>query len=142
MTQKTYWQKLQDPRWQKLRLKAMEAKNFSCEICKDNESTLNVHHKEYFKEHEPWDYNIHQLSVLCENCHETQHDNSDVLKIVSSYLPLDGFMNRTECAFLLAGISDFNYESLITVSCIRENKSLKKIHDLGMKLRSKFNGEN
>lgn len=140
MTQKTYWQKLQDPRWQKLRLKAMEAKDFSCEICGDNESTLNVHHKEYFKGHEPWDYNIGQLSVLCEGCHEALHDNADSLKIVCSYLPLDGYMNRTECAFLLAGISDLSYESLITVSGLNENKHYKKIYELGIKLRSKFNG--
>jgi hypothetical protein len=140
MAQKNYWQKLQDPRWQKLRLKAMEAADFSCEICGDNESTLNVHHKEYFKGHEPWDYHIGQLSVLCEDCHEEQHDNLDLLKIVTSYLPLDGFMNRTECAFLLAGVSGLSYESVITVSCLNEIEYHKKIHTLGLKIRSKFNG--
>ena len=140
MTQKSYWQKLQDPRWQKLRLKAMEAANFSCEICGNNETTLNVHHKEYFKWHEPYDYNIGQLSVLCEDCHELQHDNLDILKIVTSYLPLNGFMNRTECAFLIAGVSNITYESLITVSGLNDIEDYKKIHKLGVSIRGKLNG--
>lgn len=140
MTQKTYWQKLQDPRWQKLRLKAMEATDFSCEICGDDEATLNVHHKEYFKGHEPWDYNIGQLSVLCEDCHEAQHDSADALKIICSYLPLDGFMNRTECAFLLAGITNINYESFISVAGLNDTKHFNFIYDMGKIIREKYHG--
>jgi methionyl-tRNA synthetase len=59
-----YWEKLKDPRWQKLRLEAMQKADFHCERCGDGESTLNVHHKEYFKGREPWEYKPKQLLDL------------------------------------------------------------------------------
>jgi predicted HNH restriction endonuclease len=70
---KTYYEKLKDPRWQKKRLEVMSEHNFTCEMCADSETTLNVHHKEYFKDWEPWQYANSQLTCLCENCHEATH---------------------------------------------------------------------
>jgi len=99
----TYYEKLKDPRWQKKRLEVMEHWDFSCELCGDSTSTLNVHHKEYFKNREPWDYQKEQLSCLCEECHESLHERGDILKLVCSYARLDGPENREELAILLAG---------------------------------------
>jgi hypothetical protein len=64
-----YWQKLQDPRWQKKRLEIMERAGFACEACGDKESTLHVHHGYYEKDLEPCDYRDDTLWCLCECCH-------------------------------------------------------------------------
>ena len=64
---KTYSEKLQDPRWQKLRLKVFERDNFTCKLCGDNKETLHVHHEKY--KGDPWDANINDLKTLCKDCH-------------------------------------------------------------------------
>ena len=105
----SYAQKLRDPRWQKLRLEVLSITDFHCEICGDGESTLHVHHKQYLKGKEPWDYSPSQLSALCENCHSILHDGPDDLSEIISSLPLDGPGSRLEIAALIAGYigSDF-----------------------------------
>lgn len=65
-----YAKKLRDPRWQRKRLKILERDNFTCVLCKDNESTLHIHHFIYKNNKEPWEYNDDDLTTLCENCHE------------------------------------------------------------------------
>jgi hypothetical protein len=106
-----YWQKLQDPKWQKKRLEAMQRVEFCCELCGDSESMLQVHHKEYFKGREPWDYELNQLAVLCGNCHENHHSGNDALKQICSILPMDGPNNRDEIALIISKILEGSYES-------------------------------
>lgn len=67
----SYQKKLQDPRWQKKRLKILERDNWSCTKCGDAENELHVHHKKYTGEpHEaPDDY----LETLCRHCHSLFH---------------------------------------------------------------------
>lgn len=103
MTKKTYYEKLKDPRWQKKRLEVMEYNEFRCEVCMDDESTLNVHHKEYFKDKEPWEYEVRQLACLCESCHESKHEGDEFLKYICSLLRMDGPCNRDELGMLIAG---------------------------------------
>jgi hypothetical protein len=100
----SYASKLRDPRWQKKRLEVMQHRDFCCEVCGDSKSTLNVHHKQYLKGHEPWDYHVEQLCCICESCHEEYHYLPDILSLICSYLPIDGKNNRTEIAILIAGI--------------------------------------
>lgn len=69
----TYSEKLKDPRWQRKRLEVMEAAGFHCEMCDAEDRTLHVHHKEYIKGREPWEYESSELQCLCEQCHETTH---------------------------------------------------------------------
>lgn len=66
---KTYSEKLKDPRWQKKRLKILERWGFKCNDCGTEKRTLHVHHKFYRKNQNPWDYEDHQLCVLCDICH-------------------------------------------------------------------------
>lgn len=112
MSSKTYFEKLRDPRWQKKRLEVMERANFCCEICYGSTSTLNVHHKFYFKGREPWEYDEKQLSVLCEMCHEETHGNDNFLKLVASYVDMDGPYSDDEIGSLIAGYIglDSNFE--------------------------------
>lgn len=132
MAKKSYYEKLKDPRWQKKRLEVMEYNDFSCELCGDNESTLNVHHKEYFKGHEPWDYEIKQLACLCENCHEASHEEVDLLKWVCSYAYLDGPANRIELAYLLAGYIGISYEDILTFSCTTDDRCTRNPYKAGV----------
>lgn len=71
---KSYLEKLKDPRWQKRRLEALSAAEFTCQFCDDKDSELHVHHKGYLKDFEPWDYSDAQLIVLCRKCHDIEHD--------------------------------------------------------------------
>lgn len=63
----TYAEKLRDPRWQKKRLQIFNRDKFTCKLCKDTETTLQVHHLEYHGE--PWETPNKHLITLCEHCH-------------------------------------------------------------------------
>src|SRR5690349_23444325 len=66
-TKKNYGEKLRDPRWQKVRLDVMNRDEFTCKLCQDRKSTLNIHHLKYVKE--PWDCPLEFLITVCEDCH-------------------------------------------------------------------------
>lgn len=68
-----YSERLKDPRWQKKRLQIMERDGFTCRLCSDTETTLNVHHLFYEKGADPWDYPDLSLLTVCEPCHEELH---------------------------------------------------------------------
>jgi hypothetical protein len=67
----TYWEKLQDPRWQKKRLEVLQREDFTCEWCQSRQKTLHVHHGYYERGLDPWEYADDTLHCLCEDCHET-----------------------------------------------------------------------
>ena len=70
-----YRDQLRDPRWQKKRLEALEKAYWECENCGDKTTMLHVHHKRYVKGCMAWEYELDQLVVLCEPCHEGEHDD-------------------------------------------------------------------
>lgn len=102
---KSYFEKLKDPRWQKKRLEVLEANDWICESCMDGESTLHVHHRQYFKGREPWEYEIDQLAVLCESCHQATHEEDDKLLLACSYCVTDGPYSRDAAASVVAGFA-------------------------------------
>jgi len=88
-TQKQYWQKLQDPRWQRKRLEILNEAGFECECCGDTESQLQVHHGYYEKGKEPWEYEDETLWCLCDECHETAHQSrAFVYSELAKYFPV------------------------------------------------------
>lgn len=82
MANKTYQEKLRDPKWQKIRLKILNRDEWSCQKCYDTEKTLHVHHRRYSNEYkDPWDYPENLLVTLCEDCHQQETDQmKDTLK--------------------------------------------------------------
>lgn len=87
-TQKQYWQKLQDPRWQKKRLEILNEAGFECECCGDTKSQLQVHHGYYEKGKEPWEYDDETLWCLCDRCHEDAHKGRNaVCSELAKYRP-------------------------------------------------------
>jgi len=127
-----YWQKLKDPRWQKLRLEAMQKSDFCCDMCSDGKSTLNVHHKEYFRGYEPWEYRIEQLAVLCEECHKNLHNNVDLFKFVGSHANLDGPDNREELAFLMCGYLGYPLNRVLDMMNMDLYKAIQIYYDAGV----------
>jgi 5-methylcytosine-specific restriction endonuclease McrA len=67
-----YLKKFKDPRWQKMRLEVMSRDEFACQVCFDSDSTLNVHHRYYLPNNDPWEYPLEALVTLCETCHEEE----------------------------------------------------------------------
>lgn len=70
--QSSYAEKLKDPRWQRKRLEIMKRDNFTCQDCRSETKTLNVHHRLYIPGIEPWNYPDYLLITLCEECHKKE----------------------------------------------------------------------
>jgi RNA polymerase subunit RPABC4/transcription elongation factor Spt4 len=70
MKKQSYSDLLKDPRWQKKRLEIMSRDKFICKKCGDTKTQLHVHHKEYIKDTDPWDYKNSFLITVCEDCHK------------------------------------------------------------------------
>ena len=70
--QRTYPEKLRDPRWQKIRLKVFERDGWACASCGATTITLNVHHKCYERGKDPWEYSLDALLTVCEDCHKKE----------------------------------------------------------------------
>lgn len=76
----SYREKLQDPRWQRKRLKIMERAGYRCEWCGTDAQLdsakrgtvpgLQIHHGWYGKQVKPWEYEDDSLYCLCDPCHE------------------------------------------------------------------------
>lgn len=109
------------PLWQKKRLEAMTAADFVCQHCFDGETQLHVHHKRYVKGRMVWEYEINELEVLCEPCHEEAHAMKDVLHdVISGVHPM--MAPWREAAAVVAGF--YCHES-----GVRERVDLQALFD-------------
>ncbi len=115
----TYYEKLRSPQWQKKRLEIMQRDSFQCMSCGDSERTLNVHHKTYRKNAEPWDYKDENFITLCEDCHESIHGDIEEIK-----------MNTT---------NTLKSEVLLSVSRYNNMYYLNAYNTLGLTLSGKLN---
>ena len=100
MTKLTYSEQLRHPNWQRKRLEVMEAAAFSCEICGDTETTLNVHHRRYVKGRMAWEYENAELRCLCQPCHAHGHEHRDLLE----RLLMNGDGREMQAIGLLGGL--------------------------------------
>lgn len=108
-----YFQKLKDPRWQKLRLEVFNRDNFTCKVCGEKEKTLNVHHLSY--NGEPWEQHIDLLITMCEDCHKYETDylketEKELIKMVKD----SGFMAQ-DISDLGRFISDMEFIHCVNV---------------------------
>lgn len=88
----TYQEKLRDPRWQKKRLEIFERDEWRCRYCFSKDKTLNLHHKEYIKNREPWEYDDTNFITLCEECHVELQRQIDLIKFTISNFPKMAFI--------------------------------------------------
>jgi len=70
----SYEKKLTDPRWQRKRLEILDRDFWTCQFCSDTKTQLDVHHKEYIKGLEPWEYLNDLLITVCNPCHQEIDD--------------------------------------------------------------------
>lgn len=74
-----YSEKLKSPLWQKKRLEILQRDNFTCQLCSDTETELQVHHLKYSGE--PQDAPNEDLQTLCKYCHSLIEHLKDVLEL-------------------------------------------------------------
>jgi len=73
MENKSYAEKLKNPRWQKKRLEIFQRDQFRCMECFSDEKSLQVHHIAY-KGKNPWDTPNNLLITYCYECHQKEED--------------------------------------------------------------------
>lgn len=105
MKNKTYSEKFRSPKWQKKRLEILERDNFTCQICKSKESTLNVHHGYYEKDKNPWEYENETLYTLCEQCHKDHHRRLKRVNFILAHFTPSEFDVLYDSLFLHLGRS-------------------------------------
>lgn len=107
-----YSDKLKSPKWQKKRLEILNLRGFKCELCKNEEQELHVHHRFYIKGRKPWEYDNDVFQVLCSDCHEKEHSKNNKESIPSKLKPiiktLDNFSigELEELQYILVNIND------------------------------------
>ncbi len=86
---KSYSEKLQDPRWQKKRLKCLERFEWKCGDCGAVNKTLHVHHKTYDRPGaDPWDTPDGNLVACCHDCHEARESLAHRSRLIFQVMPL------------------------------------------------------
>lgn len=95
---KKYSELLRHPKWQMKRLEILKRDKATCKLCRDKETELHVHHKQYTYGKNPWEYDNSILITLCKHCHgvveyakEKQHW-MEVVKIQKFKPSSDGWM--------------------------------------------------
>jgi hypothetical protein len=83
---------LKDPRWQRKRLEVMQRDAWTCTKCGDQNSPLQVHHKYYNFDLDPWDYPMYAMTTYCELCHAKHHFFQWFYKNAIAELLKQGFM--------------------------------------------------
>lgn len=89
MTSIAWKDQYKHPEWQKKRLECMEAAEWTCQCCFEQEVQLHVHHRAYIKNRLIWEYEVAELEVLCEACHSGAHAAKDILNGVIARIPVD-----------------------------------------------------
>lgn len=74
----------------------MQRDFFTCVLCEDKDSTLNIHHEIY--EGEPWDAPNERLKTVCEHCHRMLEEtavpkfNLDIVTASKVYMNMGHFV--------------------------------------------------
>lgn len=104
MKKLTYSEKLKDQRWQKKRLQLLEAAGWKCQnaIClnESDHPTLQIHHRIYLRNKEPWEYEDWAYQVLCDQCHESKQRWMDRYhEAIAKHESLGSMCIAIDCSF-------------------------------------------
>ena len=69
----TYSQKLNDPRWLAVREQVLVRDGRRCANDPRHRMPLEVHHRQYARGREPWEYPLSNFVTLCRDCHVAEH---------------------------------------------------------------------
>lgn len=94
--------------WKEFRLRILELDNYRCTKCgtsyKNNPSRLNVHHKLYYPDTKPWEYEIEDVTTYCRACHLEEHDLVNDYKFGWVYIGFEDLGDLIgECEFTNCG---------------------------------------
>lgn len=127
-----YKDQLLTPEWKRKREHILSSRGWKCERCGSKEK-LHVHHSFYIKGRMAWEYDDHQLNVLCLKCHKSIHNivnekktthivDSDYFKmsclkcgyfkIPRSFMVMNTVYSRKFVSFLLAYVFSLNGDTL------------------------------
>ena len=67
-----YDEQLKDKRWNAFRKFIFAVRGNKCERCGVSEH-LQIHHTEYIKGRNAWEYTCNEVVVLCGKCHQKEH---------------------------------------------------------------------
>jgi Zn finger protein HypA/HybF involved in hydrogenase expression len=87
--QSNYSEQVKSPLWQKKRLEVLNLRGFKCEICGNEKDQLHVHHRFYIKGRKIHEYDNDVLQVLCEKCHESEHEISKRANIITQFISIN-----------------------------------------------------
>lgn len=91
---RTYSDKLQDVRWQKIKTTIQIRDQFTCQKCGTKEGgPFDVHHRHYISGREPWDYPEQLMVLLCRNCHAEEEQTAEIVKELTPALHYWGYFN-------------------------------------------------
>jgi hypothetical protein len=79
----TYWEKLHDPRWWAFSDRIIAERENKCQECgngRDGGAPLQVHHVDYIRGREPWDYPDELVLCLCRTCHRERQIHDEECK--------------------------------------------------------------
>lgn len=72
-TETSWSDQYKNPKWQKKRLEALEDAGWRCLACHQQDRQLHVHHIAYAPSRKIWEYELSNLTVLCDKCHRELH---------------------------------------------------------------------
>ena len=75
-----YSEKLKDPLWDARRKEILARDGFQCQFCRDKDIELQVHHKYYLDNTEPWNHPDICLITLCDPFHTEEHNQLEKLE--------------------------------------------------------------
>ena len=90
MKNKSYSDKLKDPRWQKKRLDIFNRDDWKCRCCYATNTALNAHHLYYVKGNRPWEYDDDAIVTVCNPCHGILHKELNKLSGIIAFEILSG----------------------------------------------------
>lgn len=101
-----YSEKLKNPKWQKRRLEILQRDNFTCQICTDTETELQIHHKKYTGE--PHEAPEEDLVTMCKCCHKAEtYANKKGLNLISSFKKGNSYFGKLSDNSLYLSNPDF-----------------------------------
>lgn len=112
------------------RLEALESQGWACECCGEDGEQLHVHHKRYLKGHNPWDYDVEQLAVVCGDCHKSLGEQNALLNKVLSLVPVHDPIGSLDLPYLIAGMYGIEIET--------ENRRQELLYKSGSKIESNY----
>lgn len=129
-----YTYRRRDHRWFLLTCRIKEKTNYTCEICGINYESkkyIQVHHKYYYEDRNPWDYEDEALQAVCISCHSkidhstipiNKNDNIDEMKKYPFVLTKKFISKSSESLKYNKFFNIILYGSIIDCGYLRHNQ--------------------